>query len=263
MNMEHKKAISDLTSGLENWRIWLQLAWITVREKYQRSVLGPFWITLSTLVTVLTFGLLYGRLLGRDLSEHLIYVSLGMIIWTLYSDIVVKGCHVFISNGRMIQQLPLPYSTHIYKLITTEFISFLHNCVIIIAIFAFFGKAPTITSLLAIPGLILILLNAASFALIFGTISLRFRDFPPIVQAAIRPMMFFTPIIWNADAFPSRAALIYYNPFYHIIELFRAPLLGHLPTLDNWVVVISITIISMASAFALFSKYRRRIAYWV
>jgi len=83
-----------------------------IKERYQRSVIGAFWITLSTLVMVLTFGVLYGILLGQNLSEHLPYVAVGFVFWTYYSNIILNGCRVFIENSRMIQQLTLPKSLY-------------------------------------------------------------------------------------------------------------------------------------------------------
>lgn len=257
------KSVNDLISGFANWRIWARLAWIGVREQYQRSVLGPFWITLSSMVMVLTFGVLYGRLMGRELTEHVPYVAIGLVFWLLLSEIIVKGCYIFISNGKMIQQLPLPLSIYLYRLATQELIAFAHNSIIIIIVLAGFAILPGKYFLLSIIGIILLLVLTTSTALVFGIISTRYRDFPPIIQAFMRPMMFLTPVIWNADIFPDRAAFVYLNPFYHIIEICRAPLLGKPTDIMSWVIVAGLALFMMLLAVVLFSRYRHRIAYWV
>jgi len=226
-------------------------------------MLGPFWITLSTAVMVLTFGVLYGKLLGEKLSEHLPYVACGIVIWLFYSESLVRGCHIFITNGRMIQQLPLPLSVHLYHFVSKELITLAHNFVIIILIFMFFMKGVGFYAIYSLIGLALIVVNALSVALIFGVISVRFRDFPLIVQAIMRPMMFLTPIIWSAKSYPDRSFFIDWNPFYHIVEIFREPLLGNIPSAKSWIIVLLITFVSCATAFVLFARYRHRIAYWV
>ena len=79
----------------------------------------------------------------------------------------------------------------------------------------------------------------------------------------MRPMMFLTPVIWSAAAMPDRAVFVYLNPFHHIIEVCRAPLLGNTPDLLSWYVTIALAVLFTVLALALFSRYRHRIAYWV
>jgi hypothetical protein len=37
----------DLLSGICAWSFWTMLGWNDIRQRYRRSVLGPFWITIS------------------------------------------------------------------------------------------------------------------------------------------------------------------------------------------------------------------------
>ena len=41
-------AEQDLQEGLSLWRLFLTLGWLDIRLRYRGSVLGPFWLTLST-----------------------------------------------------------------------------------------------------------------------------------------------------------------------------------------------------------------------
>jgi ABC-2 type transport system permease protein/lipopolysaccharide transport system permease protein len=76
-------------------------------------------------------------------------------------------------------------------------------------------------------------------------------------------MFFITPVIWRADMLPDRVILLDLNPFYHIMETVRAPLLGGSATLENWLVVLFITLAGWALTVLVYSMYRWRIAYWV
>src|SRR5262245_59820692 len=44
-------AVRDLRGGFTRWRIWGMLAINDVRQRYRRSLLGQFWLTLSMGVT--------------------------------------------------------------------------------------------------------------------------------------------------------------------------------------------------------------------
>ena len=52
--------LRDFSSALERWRLWSLLGWLDIRQRYARSALGPFWITLSMGVMVGSLGLVYG-----------------------------------------------------------------------------------------------------------------------------------------------------------------------------------------------------------
>jgi ABC-2 type transport system permease protein/lipopolysaccharide transport system permease protein len=72
-----------------------------------------------------------------------------------------------------------------------------------------------------------------------------------------------TPIIWQPESLPGRALIVTFNPFFHVIELARAPLMGTAPSLMSWFVVLAVTFVGTAFTFAIYVRYRRRIAYWI
>lgn len=53
------------------------------------------------------------------------------------------------------------------------------------------------------------------------------------------------------------------NPFYHMIELVRAPLLGHQATLLNWQVALGTLAVVIVMAFISVSIARKRISLWI
>ena len=69
--------------------------------------------------------------------------------------------------------------------------------------------------------------------------------------------------MWGAEQLSERMVLADFNPIYHLISIVRAPLLGQAPTTTNWLVSLGVTVAGSALAFALFARYRWRIAYWV
>ena len=41
-------AVRDIAQGIAAVPIWATLGWQEIRQRYRRSTLGPFWLTLST-----------------------------------------------------------------------------------------------------------------------------------------------------------------------------------------------------------------------
>ena len=99
--------------------------------------------------------------------------------------------------------------------------------------------------------------------LLFGVLSARYRDVPPLVASITRIAFFVTPIIWMPEHLPARAVLLEFNPFFHLLELVRAPLLGQVPGLVSWLAVMCVTFSGWLVTFALFLRCRGRIAYWI
>ena len=134
---------------------------------------------------------------------------------------------------------------------------------IFVIVAVIFGVWPGWTGLLALPGLALLCLNCIWVGLFLGIVSTRFRDVPPIVASVVRILFFVTPIIWMPELALGRALVLDFNPFFHLIELVRAPLLGKAPGMLSWVAVLGIALAGWTLTFEFFRRYRWRIAYWV
>ena len=256
-------ALLDLVQGARARHLWGLLGWQDIRRRYRRSVLGPFWLTISMGMLVAALGTLYGMLLRVELADYAPFLALGFIVWTLISAVITEGCNVFISAGTVIKQVGLPLSVHVYRLLWCNLLILFHNAVIFVIVAAIFGVWPGWTGLLALPGLALLCLNCIWAGLFLGIVSARFRDVPPIVASVVRILFFVTPIIWMPELMPGRAFVLDFNPFFHLVELVRAPLLGKAPGMLSWVAVLGIALVGWIVTFEFFRRYRWRIAYWV
>src|ERR1700676_800588 len=54
----YRNALADVLSGLSLWQLWGRLGWNDILSRYRRSILGPFWLTLSTAIMVIALGFL-------------------------------------------------------------------------------------------------------------------------------------------------------------------------------------------------------------
>ncbi len=257
------RALDDILGGLARWHIWTLLGWHDIRQRYRRSVIGPFWLTISMGVMVGSLGLLYAQLFRIEVSGFLPFLAVGFIIWGLISGIMQDGCMAFISADGVIKQVKLPFSVHVYRLIWRNLLIFLHNVVIYVVVMAVFGLWPGWPVLLAVPGFAMLLINGVCISHLLGLICARYRDVPQIIMSFVQVSFFLTPIMWQPDLLPERTMLIDLNPFYHLIEVVRTPLLGGVPAMTSWIAVIMITAAVGAVSFLMFARFRARIAYWL
>lgn len=258
-----RRALDDLATGIWRYPLWGTIGLHDMRQRYRRSLLGPFWITISMGIMVSALGLLYGKIFGQDLREYLPFLAAGFVIWGLVSQFILEGSQAFITSEGMLRQLSAPLSIYVYRMVWSNLLIFAHNIWVFFAIALWFGTGFGWMTLLAIPGLAILLLNGIWAGLLFGLLSARFRDVPLILASVVQVMFFITPVIWRPEMLPQRALLLDLNPFFHMIEIVRAPLLGAYPLWSNWAAALLVTLAGWAVTFVVFATYRWRIAYWV
>src|SRR5450631_1400576 len=70
-------AMADVAAGLRLWRLAWALGWLDIRLRYRGSMLGPFWLTISTGVMVGSLGFLYAALFNMSLRDYLPFLALS------------------------------------------------------------------------------------------------------------------------------------------------------------------------------------------
>ena len=258
-----RSAWGDVLSGLTLWRLWGRLGWNDILQRYRRSMLGPLWLTASMAIMVVALGILYAELFKTPIHDFLPFLCVGLLIWNLMSSFLVEAGTLFIGSESYIKQVRLPYSVYVFKSSWSKLIIFLHNFLIYFGVIWYFSIWPGATALLAIPGLAILILNGALTSLYLGMISARFRDIPQLVGSIVQIVFFVTPIMWKPELLQHRSYLADINPFYHLVEVIRGPLLGNLPDLKHYLAALLITLINLAVASAFFARFRSRISYWV
>jgi len=253
----------DLVDGFGKSWMWAALAFQDIKLRYRGSVLGPFWLTISTLVMVAAMGLIYGRLFRVDTANYLPYLALGLIVWQAFSGMITEGCETFLREQSVIQQVPIPFSIHAYRNVCRNFIVLAHNLVIVPIGLILFAIPVNWHTLEIIPGFLLIAINGLWISILLGLISARFRDVPPIVASFLQVVFFVTPIFWPVEMLGDWQAIATLNPLFAAIDVVRAPLLGAATAANSWVVLLIMTVLGCGVTFAVFARFRTRIAYWI
>jgi lipopolysaccharide transport system permease protein len=258
-------ARKDVMQALKDWRIWLMLSYQDIKLRYRRSVLGPFWITLSMAITVYSMGYLYGHLFRIELEQYYPFLVAGMLSWSLISTVILDMIDGLINSESLIKQIKLPYTLYIHRIASRNILIFFHNMLVIIPILAIFHQFAKVNlnTLLLMPSLCVIYLNSITYGIVLGMIGARYRDVSQIVKSLVQVIFFVTPVMWAPRVLGPSSYLADFNPFYAYIEIIRQPLLGHLPTPTNVLVVSLVSLFGLLLSFSMLRKYRARIVYWL
>lgn len=256
-------AVSDLLDGLKSYNLWWSLSAHEIKQRFRRTVIGPFWLTLSMGIFVAALGFVMSQLFGQDVSWYVPYLAIGIIFWTFLSTVINEAGSTFVVAQGYIRNVPMPLSVHFYRMISRNIIAWLHNMAIYVFVYFIFLRIIDSNFLFFFPGLLLFVLVVSSAALIFSVISTRYRDLEPVIASVLQVVFFTTPIFWSVDLFPERPAFINWNPVFHLLEVVRAPLLGNAPSPLSWLVTVGLLLVLVPIALYLYRRAFARIPYWV
>ncbi len=261
--MHLKRAFKDLQEGASRHRVWLHLGWVEVKQKYRRSFIGPWWISLSMLIFILMMGIVFSRLFHQPLNEYIPFFTAGYLFWTFISSSIVESAEIFKSNEAFIKQIKLPFSIYVFKHLVRQGICLAHNFVVYLLVCLFFQFFPGPSVFLVVPGFLLLAINVYWVCLFIGIICARFRDMVPIITSCVQIAFFITPISWMPKLLDQNPGVLKFNPLTYLLDIVRSPLLGAFPEFSSWSVSLSLAVVGVLLTLLLFSRALTRIAFWV
>lgn len=258
-----QRAVADLVDGIRAHRVWSRLARMDIKQRYRRSVLGPFWITITMVIFIAAIGPLYGLLLGIASEEFLPYLSIGLITWGLISGVILEGTTTFLGAEDLVRSIKLPYAVHIFRMLYRNLIMFAHNLLAFVPFMLYLQVKPEWQWFAAIPGVVLILLAALPTAFLLGTLCARYRDLQQIIASLVQLSFFLTPIFWKPELLKGRPYLADYNPFHLLLETVRGPIVDGIPPPVTYIKILVVIAVLYLVAAPFFIRYRRRLSFWV
>ena len=256
-------AIQDVHDSIKGQGGWIYFAWQEVKQRYRRSILGPFWITISTGVMILAMGPVYGYLLQQPILNYILYLAVSMVIWSFISNTVNEACFSLISSEAYIKQIKLPYSSYVLKTIFKNMIMLFHNLIIVLVVYCFTQPINWLIVPLSVIGFLVIALNLTWLSIILAIVCARYRDVAQMVASIVQLSFFVTPVIWERGMLLDKAKFVDWNPLYHLIEIARAPLLGKFPSSTSWIIAVAMLLLGSIFSFLIFAKNRGKISYLV
>jgi len=261
--VRHRFAVGDVRDGLRLWRLAWSLGWLDIRLRYRGSVLGPFWLTISTGVMVASLGVLYSALFHMPLRDYLPFLALSQVLWAFLATMVGEACSVFTESEGVIRSVRMPMFLFAMRILVRNVLVLAHNVSVIVVVFLALWMWPGWTALLALPALPLWVINALATSLLLGGFCARFRDILPIVNSVMQIAFFLTPVIWKPEQLGAYAVWLPLNPFYDMLEIVRAPLLGEVASPLVWAGALGYSLLLCGLSWSFFLRARGRIAFWI
>jgi lipopolysaccharide transport system permease protein len=230
---------------------------------YQQTLLGPLWIILHPLLTVVTYVLVFSKLIGLSTEgvPSFLYYLTGITLWNLFAEMFMNIANSFGKNVGLFQKVYFP---RIIVPLSNALLSLsrlgiqLVFLFIVLAVMYLFYDMPVDLSavLLFVPVLIVVAGIAFGMGLIFSMITIKYKDIIGLMQLMVRLLMFVCPIFYSLSMVPDKYKwAVNINPLAPMFELFRFAFLGKgVIAMEGIVYSVVFMILCVVAGIGLFNK---------
>lgn len=257
---------TDLRASLGNPEFWAFSSWLDLLVRARRSSLGVFWLMAPALVYVFGLGSFFAGMQGKSIGEFAAYVALGSMVFRSLMSAVIGSSSVFTGSQSFIMDGQMRMTDYLLQSLAKSFFDLCMYVPVTVVALVLYGGVSWQGLLWAPFTLLLIYLNGLWITVVFALGGARLPDLGQLVQNVSIFLFLLTPIIWYAETMPAgsvRGQLMRFNPFYHFVTLFRAPIMGQpVETGTYWYVGV-MTVVGLLAATVLYRRYARFVPLWI
>ncbi|MEO8401130.1 MAG: ABC transporter permease [Gammaproteobacteria bacterium] len=246
---------------------WLHLALADIRTKYRRSLLGLAWALIQPLSLTLLLAFIMSHFFHSSINDYAPFIFSGLIIWEFIVSSAITGCAALINAEGYIKQFSHPMIIYTLRSVIPCLINLACASVgLIIWVLVCQPEHFGFSWFALVLGFPLLFLFAWPLATITAFIGVRFRDFSQLILIGLQVIYYVSPIFFMPKLFISAGIgyIVEYNPIYHLLNMFRAPLLeGRLPTVTDYSYVLLTSALLWLCAWMLIRRNENKIIFYL
>jgi lipopolysaccharide transport system permease protein len=229
----------------------LFLAWRDVKVRYKQTALGVAWVVLQPLIAIVIFSAIFGLLLKVPSGDvpYPVFSYAALLPWTYFAGALTRSSTSLVGSAELIRKVYFPRLLVPTSAVVSGLVDLGVAFILLIALMAFFGIAPTPAAALLPVFVVLATLTALAFGLWLSALNVRYRDINYIVPFMVQIWMYVTPVIYGVDIIPERFRfLLGLNPMTAVVEGFRWALLGRAAPVyqtSGWIYAISLCVLAV------------------
>jgi lipopolysaccharide transport system permease protein len=241
------------------------LVWRDVKVKYKQTAFGAAWAILVPFTQMVIFTLIFNKALHVKSEYHVpypLFVYTAMLPWTYFASCLSASSTSIVGNQNLITKVYFPRLIIPLAAVAAPVIDFMLAFVVLIGMFAYYGRVPH-WHLVVIPVFLgMALVTAFGVGLWLSALNVRYRDVPFALPFITQVWFFATPIVYGVTAVkPSTQTVLALNPMVGVIDGFRWAVLGRgLPHYNVYFLSMAISLAVMLSGLWYFRRVERYFA---
>lgn len=256
-------AVEELLDIIRYRDLIFQLIRRDIVARYKRSVLGILWTMLQPLGMMIVMTIIFSQLFGR-VESYAAYLLSGLIAWTFFAQTTMEAIHQSVWGGALMRRINVPYTVFSVASVGTGVVNLLLSLAPLFLILLISKKTVTWAVVFLPVPILFLTAFALGVGLMLSSLAVRFPDISQMYQIVVQAWMYLTPIMYPQDVIPEayRHLVLYLNPMYYLIRMFRAAIYdGVLPSMNIIAVGGAISVITLLLGWIYFSREADKFAY--
>jgi ABC-2 type transport system permease protein len=206
------------------------------KNRYKRSALGVLWTLLNPLISMAVLTIAFSTVFHTS-AAYPVYLLAGIVCWNFFAQTTTYSMGTLIAGGALMKRVYVPCTIFGVAAVANGVVNLLLSLIPLVLIMAALGQPFHATWWFVPFAMVLLTLFCLGMTLLMSTLAVFFADVVEMFALLLQSWFFLTPIMYPLDVLPARfQRLMALNPMYHLVEIFRAPIVtGHLPSLSHLV----------------------------
>jgi ABC-type polysaccharide/polyol phosphate export permease len=244
-----------------NFYYYIWTAYLEIKLKYRRSIIGPWWITISSIIVILALSVTFSALFNVSSKEIILWITISLIMWN-YIQMLINDSTSLFENSPLGSVKIEPLDLVLINVIK-NIILLLQNSILFLVVAIFFNLEVSLISLFSLIGLIMVTISSVGLQIIISIGCLRYRDISHIIQNLLFLVFIVTPIFWRPEFLEGRKLFIIdYNIVYHYMETVRSPILENKINYNSTIISFLCTFVFIFIGYIIYNKTKNKIVYW-
>jgi homopolymeric O-antigen transport system permease protein len=196
-----------------------------LKARYRGSVLGFFWSFVNPLLLLLTYTVVFTKIMPRQpnprMEPYYLFFFCGILPWTWFSSALVESASGLITGGNLIKKVLFPAEVLPVVIVVANLAHFLLGLPILLLFLAFEGRLTPTALLLPLPVAVQFVFTLG-LALGLAALTVHFRDIQNILGHVLHLWFFASPVLYFYGEVPGTFRnVLRLNPMSHILVSYQ------------------------------------------
>jgi ABC-2 type transport system permease protein len=209
--------------------------------------------------------LIFKNLFGRDTPHYTIYMLVGILNYTYFSNATTSGMQSFLNNAGIIQKIKLPIWIFPLSKNVSALINFFITLVLLV-LFMFIDHIVFTWKLifLVIPIVLLFIMNYG-ISLILASMYIFFKDVQYFYHIFCRLLYFCCAIFWyDTSLSETGQKLLRLNPIYDFITYYRSIIISaQIPSLSTHLILLGYSVAFLLIGMLVYNRNKNKFVFYL
>ncbi|WP_022756266.1 ABC transporter permease [Butyrivibrio fibrisolvens] len=234
--------------------------------RYKQTILGPLWLVLNPLITVLLYSFVFGNLAGLSTGDvpQIVFYLCSNALWKFFATSLTDTSSTFTANAGIMGKVYFPRLVMPISSVVTGMLDLviqLGMLVVIMIGYEISGFNFNLGPIIMVAPIIILEtgLLGLGCGIIIAALTTKYRDLVVLVSFGVQLWMYATPVVYTVGLIPKKYIYLYMmNAMAPIMECWRSAVIGSGNFLwGYWSISWIITLAVLFIGVILFSKIEK------